>query len=476
MRKIIFTLLLLLPVLLFTACKKWLDVRPRDKVAEADLFNSEDGFFNALNGVYLDLTSNDLYGGQMNMQMTEVLAQRYNIASGHDLYKLVTYDYASEEVKTILDRSWQGLYRNVANINKIFSVIDERRDLFTGNHFGWVKGELFALRAYLHFDAFRLFGPVYIKDSLAKRIPYYTTFTSQYNPLLSGSEVMQKVLTDLDSAAFYLKNDPVITGGRLFFPDPNGNADTWQYRSLRMNYFAVMALKARAYLYANNKPAALQCATAVMQQIGDKFPLVTSDRVTGPNPDRVFSSEILFALHDIRLNDKFLLYFSPEQADRKILAAASNRLESDFEKKEPDPRYGNTWLRPSDNKKSFRCFYKYADIPDTRRNYRNLIPMIRISEMYFIAAECQPDEATALTYINAIRKVRNVSDVLPGMGIDAELKKDYKREFYGEGQVFFYYKRTFTGSIPAGSGSGNVTMTTKEYTLPLPDSEIQFRN
>lgn len=39
----------------FTACSKWLDVKPYDQVAEDDLYSTEEGFKKVLNGVYIDL-------------------------------------------------------------------------------------------------------------------------------------------------------------------------------------------------------------------------------------------------------------------------------------------------------------------------------------------------------------------------------------------------------------------------------------
>lgn len=465
----------LLSLLMLSSCKKWLDVKPRDKVVDEDLFSTQDGFFTALNGVYLGMSADKVYGGQLTMQMTEVLAQRYNIGADHFLYRLSTYQYTDPGVKKILANSWEGLYSNIANVNKIFSVIDEKQRLFTGDNYTLMKGELYALRAYLHFDAFRLYGPVYKNDSLQARVPYYDRFTPQYLPFLPGREVMDKVLKDLDSAMICLAKDPVITLGTRFSPDENDD-NTWRYRSLRMNYFAVMALKARVYLYANNKPAALQTAKEVISRAGATFPLTTSVVGNGANPNRIFASELLFALQYRYINLAYMAYFSPDLGEKEILAAATNRLDNEFEKNENDPRYSKTWLIPSGNKKSYRCLYKYADIADMSLPYVNQIPMIRMSEMYFIAAECETDPVAAVADINVIRKARGVPDAATNAVISKELLKDYKREFYAEGQMFFYYKRNFTTSIPSGTGSGNKSLGVNEYTLPLPDSEIQFRN
>ena len=48
--------------------------------------------------------------------------------------------------------------------------------------------------------------------------------------------------------------------------------------------------------------------------------------------------------------------------------------------------------------------------------------------------------------------------------------------FFGEGQLFFYYKRLNVSSIPAGDDSGMITMDEVKYKFPLPDSETDYRN
>ena len=56
------------------------------------------------------------------------------------------------------------------------------------------------------------------------------------------------------------------------------------------------------------------------------------------------------------------------------------------------------------------------------------------------------------------------------------IRAEYVREFVGEGQLFFYYKRNGLQTIPDGataSGTMNVQLT--DYVFPLPDSETSQR-
>ena len=59
--------------------------------------------------------------------------------------------------------------------------------------------------------------------------------------------------------------------------------------------------------------------------------------------------------------------------------------------------------------------------------------------------------------------------------IQQVLKEEYMKEFFGEGQLFFYYKRLNVSSIPAGDDSGMITMDEAKYKFPWPEGEIEDR-
>ena len=67
-------------LLMCTACNNWLDIQPSDRIAEDRVFSQVSGFWGALNGVYTELLSSNLYGGFLTVQGVEVMAQRYNVS------------------------------------------------------------------------------------------------------------------------------------------------------------------------------------------------------------------------------------------------------------------------------------------------------------------------------------------------------------------------------------------------------------
>ena len=52
--------------MLVVSCNAWLDVTPENAIADDDLFSTGFGYRNALNGIYTNLASDELYGKQLS--------------------------------------------------------------------------------------------------------------------------------------------------------------------------------------------------------------------------------------------------------------------------------------------------------------------------------------------------------------------------------------------------------------------------
>ena len=66
MRKCIYIILTVLAFTLY-GCSDWLDVKPSDRVSEENAFSTLSGFKKALNGVYVELNQNELYGRSLRV-------------------------------------------------------------------------------------------------------------------------------------------------------------------------------------------------------------------------------------------------------------------------------------------------------------------------------------------------------------------------------------------------------------------------
>ena len=61
---------------LVTACSGWFDVSPKTDLKADEMFSSEAGFESSLTGIYLLMTNQGAYGGNMSFGMLDQLAQR----------------------------------------------------------------------------------------------------------------------------------------------------------------------------------------------------------------------------------------------------------------------------------------------------------------------------------------------------------------------------------------------------------------
>lgn len=103
--------------------------------------------------------------------------------------------------------------------------------------------------------------------------------------------------------------------------------------------------------------------------------------------------------------------------------------------------------------------------------------MIRKPEMYYYAAECynrlnEPKKAIQL--LNEVRLARgldikdNLPETLTKDAIEQEITKEWRKEYIGEGQMFYYYKRLGL-IIPNATAEGD-----KAFILPLPRTEVDL--
>lgn len=492
-----------------SSCSDWLEVDMEDSILETTLFSTNEGFLTSLNGIYSSLNQSSLYGGMLGMVGVDIMAQYYNVGStisDHTYYYYASYNYTSSEFDKASGSLWSNMYSLIANDNLLMEKCDEPGTAIYERYYPLVKGEALALRAMMHFDLMRFYGPIY-SDATASQtcLPYQETSERSVLPLLTVKEYMDKVIRDLQEAASLLQEvDPIITEGVKDGVLSDDGMDTydWSYRQLRLNYYAVQALLARAYLWMGNKTEAYNIAkNEIIDKIETEqlnvFPWMSRTAVettiNNAKPDYVFSDEVMFSLYNMSRANLYDNYFS-------ILVNANNRLffvgaTEDWWSSSPaklETFYDDTndvrrqmWSQEEGETSgdNATCLIKYQDFNVSEESadtltYRYMTPLIRKSEIYLIAAECTDDLTEAATYINTIRNTRGAASLEVTADNKQELiTKEFAREVIGEGQLFFYYKRLAMTSIISGtSGSNAYSMSLENYEVPLPTSESDLRD
>ena len=362
------------------------------------------------------------------------------------------------------------------NCNLLLENLETAPVAFSGDNYKVIKGEALALRAMLHFDMLRMFGPVYSRNPLQPAIPYYKKYSVVPNEILPASEVASEITCDLLEARILLANDPVRTLGTRMDAPSDGSSTFMYYRNLRLNYFAVTALLARSSLYFGERESAYNYSTEVIDAASEGvFPFVDKALVTGSpdDPDRIFSSEVIFALTHSQRNKLFKNYFDPSRIPNYVF-----RMDNDLMSNivfgggamtggnQDDYRNRVNWVATGAN----RYFYKYSDMVATGDIRNTMIPMIRLGEMYLIAAESRSEDIGAgIIYVNRLRAARGVANL---QSLTHEiLRYEYIRELYGEGQLFFMYKRMFAPIMFTSSAGKNPQPSDAVFIVPLPDTE-----
>ncbi len=463
------------------SCESWLNVTPTDRLSEEMLFKDRKGFVKALNGVYVELNANELYGLNLTAGALDAMGQYYmNFSSSTHAYnQYIKLIFTGANEKALFDNVWKKCYLVIANCNTIIEKCGEGNANLPEPYFSMIKGEALALRAMLHFDMLRLFGP--IPSELSKvSIPYQMTSRQQVSSLLPGAEVLELVIKDLKEALDLLEvSDPYLAEDKSVYDDTDVSL-----RQFRMNYYAAKALLARAYLWGGDRTSAFAVAKEILQAVRGEgtvlFPFVTNANATNTSaPDRVFSTEVLFGCYNSSRKTIQETLFAPTLETAKLLTFAGNlnsgRVDELYDDKN-DYRY-RIWATYNNNGTSVLYHRKYEDFEDNTgaRTYRYMVPLIRLSEVYLIAAECCDDLEQAVGYLNTLRNARNCFSVNSD-GLRNYIASEYRKEMLGEGQMFFFYKRKEMVNIPDGTkATGTMNVDLGKYVVPLPDSETSQR-
>ena len=121
-------ILVLCTSLTFCSCSDWLDVSPNNQVDGENLFNSGNGYRIALNGIYKQMSSQNLWGEELTWGMADVLGQQYtksNLGSTDSKYwQACQYKYTDKTLEPVIQSIWSTAYNTIANCNELIKNIE----------------------------------------------------------------------------------------------------------------------------------------------------------------------------------------------------------------------------------------------------------------------------------------------------------------------------------------------------------------
>lgn len=478
-------IIILCGIVLLSSCNKWLDVKPADQKEREDQFSTENGFRLALSGAYYKLEGMNLYGQALTMTTMEYLAQLWTTEVA-EIENFMDFDWEGDYARGQMSSTFSEMYSAVYMLNDLLIELDaqgeeaipdkEIREL--------IRGEALALRAFCHFDILRLFGPSPVDPNRsAVTLPYSETASIELIPYYPYDDYIQKIWTDINRADSLLKQvDPVLT---LTFEELNNPtqllnsnkilSDFQAYRQVRFNYWALQAFKARLSLYLGDKTSAYEYATTLINTTVNGTPVGDISKFTQDRNNQWYTlpSETIFAINCYNLIETIETIFTNPQNVLYKFETQEDTQENLFDNQSTDVRL-QLWTNMTYESQAKYGLMKYwqQDEEDNQNAmiYGQQIPIFRMSEMYLIAAECAPSLSEGNTWLDEFRKNRELPSIncTTQAQLNNEILKEYLKEFYAEGHMFFTYKRLGASEMIWNEGR---EIEVSEYQIPLPDTE-----
>jgi hypothetical protein len=244
MKKLIYILTIFI---LFTSCKKFLEVQPEQQVDQSEAIINAGTAATAVNGLYNTLANSNYYGS--NFPALAYLSAGDIQWTGSQSDPSEITKHLTSATNGYVQSAWTGIYRTISSANYIIANVPKVNDpLFTTATRNQYLGEAYFIRALAYFDLARGWGGV--------QLILNPTNSAADNTGISRSSLTDtyaQVLKDLNAA------EPLVPTAA------NKNRATQK---------TVWALKARFHLYNKQWALAEQYATQVINDT-QNYSLVT---------------------------------------------------------------------------------------------------------------------------------------------------------------------------------------------------------
>lgn len=497
MKRVILILGILIPLNVLVSCSDWLSVEPKAEIELSQMHETEQGIKDALIGCYILMSDENLYGAQMTCTFMDVLGQQYELygANVSSYYDASRYIYTEDRTEGIIDGIWAGLYNVIANVNALIEGLKENQAAFSPTIYALSMAEAYSLRAFCYLDLVRCFTPGNLANRPEKLDEIAIPYVKEYSKEIADRETLRNVLAyiheDLDIAMeLFYAYDPLSKMGVRpdDYVDPTEEEDrfyVWTQRQYRMNLKAALAMRMRLNLWEGNYPAAKQDAQELLD-LGLTFTTMME------NGDFTCTQEMLFGVETFERMDNVVTPYFALEVSKEIGGVGTSQMNYDALYLPPE-QVNTLYESSSDGVSDWRYIYwwdsgeeggvfrKYWE--EEGSEYTNNMPLIRTPEIYYTLCECllreggEANRNQAITYLNRIRNHRNLP-VSVDLSYDlteeetwVELEKEMGKEYIGEGQMFFYYKRIGAMSIPNGPA---LSYDDNVYVLPIPQDETDF--
>lgn len=441
-------------IFLVASCSDFLDISPKQSIAEGEALETLEGFQAAITGVY-DIISDSDYYGRYFILTPDVMAD--DVKQNSQANRAREYaEYVAFADHFITEGLWERMYEatNAANaiINSDAEVAAVEQD-----ELDHIIGEAYAIRGQILFDLVRLYGQhyTYTDDASHLGVPIILEHDRENEPQRNTvGEVYDQVISDMTTAISMMNPAP-----------RTGSTST-------LSSTAVQALLARVYLYKEDWTNAQQMATQVIES--GSYSLVPNGNYYSSGWVNDYSSESIFEIamteNDNRGSDALgRMYIEEGYGDY----LPSNDLTSLL----PEGDARRDWLTVDENLTGDYAPYRLIKYPSVTG--QNNTKVIRLSEVYLIRAEAAAilgDDATAQSDVTMIRqRAMPTAEAVTSTGSELldEVLLERRKELAYEGQRLWDLMRRQQDVVRDECTSPICTIEYPDdrFVLPIPSAE-----
>ncbi|MBQ7482714.1 MAG: RagB/SusD family nutrient uptake outer membrane protein [Bacteroidaceae bacterium] len=452
--KKIYLALSLFAGLALTSCN--LDESPSTAMPLDEGITSEKDLESAVKGVgYLLTEDRMLYASEYGLY-ADFLTNDFAVIDDNGQSSAISR-YTLTQNDALPENAYCYMYKALANANLALKYSET---LPADSTVSELRGQLYAWRGLLHFDLARMFAhiPTSVDDVNAKASGIVVT--TQVQPVdFKGTrstlkETYDQIIADYSEALKLMDKGSKKKNG--FF-----------------NYYAALALRARAYLYMGENEKALADAKEVIADGGYELYTIKDYASVW---DKEATSESIFELlitsnHNPQRNS--IGYYTDASGYAECGFNTEGKLYKYLTENSNDVR--SKLIKVGKVNKNAADSYYPAKYPGREGIYVNNPKIIRLSEVYLIAAEASVklgNAEEAASYINAIERnrVADYQDVA-SVTID-DVVFEYEKELFAENQIAFAYWRnrmSVTNQV-----NKVINYDDNRTILPIPQREIDY--
>ena len=406
-----------------------------------------------LNGLYAELRNVDQFGRDFpvlgDLEADNTFLEDRN--TGRYVYQ---FAYSVPITDGATQAMWQESYNGILQANQIIDAP------VTGSDAAATKAQAYALRGLLYFKLVNIFGQPYTSDSTGMGVPLVLHYDVTAEPgRATVAQVYHQIISDLRTA---LVSAPDYTS------------------SIFISKYAVEGLLARAYMYMGDYADA---AVAAVDVIGNSpFTLVSAGAYKSFWADagvQTSATEVMFeidadAINNNGFDDLGGIYINGYQDIYCSLQLALLYSATDV----------RTQVLLGGTTKGGQPAFLVNKFPNAENTDRDNLKVIRLAEVYLIAAECEArlgNDGNAQDYVNSLAETRDpvftgYTDV--GAALVTDIVTERRKELAFEGDRKYDLNRLGL-SIDRGSNKGaaagdgiSIPFPFDYRVAPIPQQEI----